>query len=140
MTDAPERIWAAYPTSGNRVDQTIYGYGIEPFGPNDDTWIDDDFDDPCMVAEYTRTDISQARVAELEGSLDRAEMNCQYLAQEVEARQARIAQLEAANDAAEQSGQNSDGGLWRFWADKSLELATQNAALQKENAALKAKP
>jgi hypothetical protein len=66
MTDAPERIWAAYPTSGNRVGQTIYGYGIEPFGPNDDTWIDDDFDDPCMVAEYTRTDISQARIAELE--------------------------------------------------------------------------
>jgi hypothetical protein len=54
--------------------------------------------------------------------------------------QARIAELEAANDAAEQSGQNSDGGLWRFWADKSLKLATQNAALQKENATLKAKP
>jgi hypothetical protein len=119
MTDAPETIWAG---------------GREP------EWF---FDDPSDhrdggYAEYTRTDISQARVAELEGSLDRAEMNCQYLAQEVEARQARIAQLEAANDAAEQSGQNSDGGLWRFWADKSLELATQNAALQKENAALKA--
>jgi hypothetical protein len=82
MTDAPERIWAAYPTSGNRVDQTIYGYGIEPFGPNDETWIDDDFDDPCMVAEYTRTDISQARIAELEALLklitDRAEMSIGY--------------------------------------------------------------
>tara|TARA_R110000744_G_scaffold121840_1_gene226673 strand:+ start:1133 stop:1378 length:246 start_codon:yes stop_codon:yes gene_type:complete len=56
------------------------------------------------------------------------------------ASQARIAELEAANDAAEQSGQKSYGGLWRFWSQKSLELATQNAALQKEIAALKDKP
>jgi hypothetical protein len=59
---------------------------------------------------------------------------------EISEKQGRISELEAANDAAEQSGQNSDGGLWRFWADKSLELATQNAALKKEIAALKAKP
>jgi hypothetical protein len=131
MTDAPETIWAwphddkrGWYAGGCSTEVNLGMLGKQ---------ADEQF-------EYTRTDISQARVAELEGSLDRAEMNCQYLAQEVEARQARIAQLEAANDAAEQSGQNSDGGLWRFWADKSLELATQNAALQKENAALKAKP
>ena len=69
MNDAPENIWAAYPASGKRVDQTIYGYDIEPFGPNDDDWIDDDFDDPTLVAEYTRTDIADARIKELEAAL-----------------------------------------------------------------------
>ena len=72
MTDAPEKIWAAYPASGKRVDQTLYGYDIEPFGPNDDDWIEDDFDDPTLVAEYTRSDIAQARIDELEAELKKS--------------------------------------------------------------------
>tara|TARA_B110000908_G_scaffold164460_1_gene212530 strand:+ start:1154 stop:1420 length:267 start_codon:yes stop_codon:yes gene_type:complete len=58
MTNAPEKIWAVYPTSGERDNYTIYGYNVEPFVPADD--------DPCSVAEYTRTDVAEARIAELE--------------------------------------------------------------------------
>ena len=70
MSNAPEKIWATYPVSGKRIEDTIYGYGTKPFGPNDEDWFDDDFDDPCMVAEYTRTVVADARIAELETALE----------------------------------------------------------------------
>ena len=47
---------------------------------------------------------------------------------EIEVKNARIAELEAANDAAEAAGEYSDGGLWRFWSEKSLELANKSKA------------
>jgi hypothetical protein len=65
MTEAPEKIWAAYPASGKRLDDTIYGYDLKPFGPDYDDWLDDDFDNPILVAEYTRSDIAKARIEKL---------------------------------------------------------------------------
>jgi hypothetical protein len=115
MTDAPETIWAAPPW-----DDEAWESGAGEWDVSDGWAVD-------RKVEYTRTDISQAgqavlqanfvsahaqviegkaRIAELEGSLDRAEMNCQYLAQEVEARQARIAELEVALTRAVQIAEN----------------------------------
>jgi phage terminase large subunit-like protein len=82
MTDAPDKIWIC---SHFGEYGSYFPEAVEAEGAYGGTGV-----------EYTRTDISQARIEELEGSLDRAEMNCQYLAQEVEARQARTAELEAA--------------------------------------------
>lgn len=68
---APERIWATYPLSGIREQGTIYGHDIEPYDPEEE--CPDDWDDPCGCQEYIRKDISDARIAELETSLKRAD-------------------------------------------------------------------
>jgi aromatic ring hydroxylase len=133
MTDAPDKIWA------EPDGETLIIHNVDPDLER--------FIATGYLHEYTRTDISQARIAELEDLIGRyansvANANGVYFEPAGPDGEYIIglAELEAANDAAEQSGQNSDGGLWRFWADKSLELATKNAALQKEIESLKETP